>query len=82
MPHAGVEKGDAAKLSQRAMAGNAPRHRRQRRDFRICKLQNPLDAEKFESHSLRQTNVAKFLGISSENDESRFLVAISGSTRS
>ena len=45
--------------SARAMAGNAPRHRwhsRQRRCFRICKLQNLKEAGKFESHSLRQSN--------------------------
>jgi hypothetical protein len=40
------------RLSARAMTGNAPRHQwrlRERRSFRICKLQKPFEARKFES---------------------------------
>src|SRR5262245_16621202 len=44
------------RLRQRAIAGNATRHRRhlrQRQSFRICNLQNPNEAGESESHSLR-----------------------------
>lgn len=46
------------------MAGNAPRHcwhRRQPWHFGICKLQSPLEAGKFDSHSLRHPCSSIFL---------------------
>jgi hypothetical protein len=63
----------------RATACNAPRHRwhlRQRRG--LCKLQNPLKAGEFESHSLRQTVSAVFLMFFEGIDRSAFLSAKTG----
>ena len=59
----------AERLSQRAMACNVPRDDRQRwqrRAFRICNLQIPLEAGWFESHSLRQLIHSKHAGYTTE----------------